>query len=619
MELTPFHFTEILPDLFVYRGAVNTGILKWGHRAILIDCDETLTPSRLEEVGITTVERIYCTQHRRPNTAGIPAFHAHLYVPQGERRQFEEATAYWQDWHNRWHLYHFRPGSQAPLQSIPVWGTVSEGDQIEWGPFLIRVLDTPGMTDGAVSYIVELCQDQTTPRAVVFSGDTLYAAGRVWDVHSLQKANGGFSDYHGFLGAAPMLIASLKKLAGTTADCLIPSHGEIITGTAAAAQLTAQRLGQLYRNYASVSALNFYFPFIFQDLQEDPWRMAPAQLSDFPAFILPVTATSFAIRSETGALFLIDCGNGTVLETLALWKEQGRYTQLEGCWVTHYHDDHVDALHQLAASTSIPIYADRHFVDILEHPSRFFLPCLSPAAAPVSHATEDGETWHWHEFELTAMHFPGQSFYHGGLLLRGHGMTVLFCGDSFAPTGMDDYTAGNRNFIGAGQGFRRCIDLLRQHRPDLIINQHQLQAFHFTGEQLDYMEHMLIARETLLAELLPWDHPNFGIDEDWLRAYPYEVEVCAGNSCIIEVRATNHTARPVELTVDPVLPPAWTSCCHPPVPSSGGETSDEWIVSARMSITISPETASGLYPVAFRVTWDGRYLGQVCHVLVRVW
>ncbi|RPJ46088.1 MAG: hypothetical protein EHM21_08930, partial [Chloroflexi bacterium] len=86
MEGTPFSFTEISTDLFVYRGAVNTGILRWGDRAILIDCDDTLTPSRLAELGIHTVERIYCTQHRRPNTAGSPAFHAAVFAPRDERR-----------------------------------------------------------------------------------------------------------------------------------------------------------------------------------------------------------------------------------------------------------------------------------------------------------------------------------------------------------------------------------------------------------------------------------------------------------------------------------------------------------------------------------------------------
>jgi glyoxylase-like metal-dependent hydrolase (beta-lactamase superfamily II) len=619
MELIPFQFVELSPDLFIYHGAVNTGILKMGDRAILIDCDDTLTPARLLELGIHAVERIYCTQHRRPNTAGIPGFHSAVYVPRGERRQFEEASEYWQDWHNRWHLYHCRPGPLSPLQSMPVQGAVCEGDRFQWGDFSICALDTPGMTDGAVSYLVERTRAQSAPRTVTFCGDVLYAAGQVWDVHSLQKNFGTFSDYHGFLGAARMLIASLKKLADTPTDCLVTSHGGVIDAPAAAAHLTAQRLEQFYRNYAAISSLNFYFPHLFQELRDDPMRMAPAPTIDFPDFILPVAATSFAIRSESGALFLIDCGDDSVLETLDAWKEQGRYSQLEACWVTHYHDDHVDALHHLAAFRLTLIYADEHLSEILTHPARFFLPCISPAAAPVIHATTHGETWRWHEFELTALHLPGQSFYHGGLLLRGQGMTVLFGGDSFSPAGVDDYTAGNRNFLAAGQGFRRCIDLLRQYQPDLILNQHQRQAFHFTDEQLDFMEQNLITREALLAELLPWDHPNFGTDEGWIRAYPYEVETCPGGTCMVEVRATNHAAQPTGLTVKAVLPPGWTAHDQAPVLSPKRESQGEWIVNARVAITIPSGTGAGIYPLAFQVTWGGRYLGQVCHGLVKVW
>jgi hypothetical protein len=43
------------------------------------------------------------------------------------------------------------------------------------------------------------------------------------------------------------------------------------------------------------------------------------------------------------------------------------------------------------------------------------------------------------------------------------------------------------------------------------------------------------------------------------------------------------------------------------------------MVRARVSIAIPPETEAGQYPLAVRVTWGGRYLGQVCHALVNVW
>ncbi len=609
--MTPFHFTQLSPDLYLYHGAVNTGILKWNERAILIDCDDTLTPARLAELGIAAVEAIYCTQHRRPNTAGCAAFQSAVFAPQAERRQFESAAAYWQDWRNRWHLYHCRPGPHAPLHDIPLGGVVREGDTLQWGCFSISVLETPGMTDGAVSYLVE---SEATGK-VIFSGDVIYAAGQVWDIHSLQKNMGTFSDYHGFLGATRTLIASLNKLGNTPAQWLIPAHGEPIPDPGAAAQLTVQRLEQLYRNYAAISALNFYFPHLFEDLRADPWRMSPAEQHAFPPFIRPVAATSFAILSDSGALFLIDCGHDSVLEKLGVWKEQHLYTQVEGCWVTHYHDDHVDALHHLAAATQAPIYTDEHLAEIITQPQRFFLPCISPAAAPVTHATHDGETWRWREFELTALHFPGQSLYHGGLLLRGHGVSVLFCGDSFAPTGLDDYTAGNRNFLGAEQGYRRCIHLLRRYRPDLILNQHQGKAFHFTDEQLSYMEEMLIARQAMLAELLPWEDPNFGVDEGWLRAYPYEAETCAGASCALEARATNHAA-PQTLKVEAVLPPGWSGESHSP--SFTKEIGGELLTIASVTLHIPPGVEPGSYPVALRVTWGERYLGQICHAIVKV-
>lgn len=622
MPFQPFEFTAISPGVFVYAGAVNTGVLQAGDRAVLIDCDDTLTPARLAELGIRQVERIYCTQHRRPNTAGIPAFSAAVYAPLGESRLLSEGAATWRSWHNRWHLYHSRPGPQAPLRDIDLAGTVQEGDRLEWGGFRLGVLATPGMTDGAVSYVVEPPGASPQPRAVVFCGDVLYGPGQVWDVHALQKNAGEFSDYHGFLGAARTLIASLGKLGETGAAGLVPSHCDpragMITDPAGAARAVIQRLEALLRNYAAISALNFYFPDMLGYLADDPARMAPCAQLDFPDFIVPVAATSFAIRSETGALFLVDCGQDAVLDTLNAWQAQGRFTRLEGCWVTHYHDDHVDALHHLASARRTPIHADEHFAEVLEHPARFYLPCISPAAAPVGHVTTHGQTWRWHEFELTALHLPGQSFYNGGLLLRGHGLTVLFGGDSFAPTGLDDYNAGNRNLLGAGQGYRRCIELLRAYRPDLILNQHQGKAFHFSDTQLDYMDGMLADREALLADLLPWAHPNYGIDEGWIRAYPYQVDACAGSSCRIEVRAANHAGAPGDLAVSAALPDGWEQPGQPAPGWTSRQNSAEWLTHAAVTINVPAGTAPGIYPAAFRVTWNGRYLGQVCHALIQV-
>jgi hypothetical protein len=265
--------------------------------------------------------------------------------------------------------------------------------------------------------------------------------------------------------------------------------------------------------------------------------------------------------------------------------------------------------------------------EIVEEPLRFHLPCISPCSAPVARATGEGESWRWHEFALTAYHFPGQTLYHGGLLVEGRGARVFFAGDSGAPTGLDDYCAQNRVFLGVGRGFRRCIEIWRACRPDAIFNEHQEQAFHFSSQQLDTMDGMLAERERLFGELLPWAHPDFGTDEYWVRADPYEQAVAPGEVFAVDVVFTNHGPAPVEARVAPVLPAGW-GWAEPRnqavvrVPARTEGLAAGWCTdpdrAARLWIVVPDDAAPGLVVIPFRVTWDGRYLGQIRHALVRV-
>jgi glyoxylase-like metal-dependent hydrolase (beta-lactamase superfamily II) len=617
---TPMDSIKLLPDLHILKGAVNTGVLVRDGKALLFDCCDSVTTKRLQALGVDAVEMILCTQHRRPNCAGVPSFvegGAKLVVPAEERSLFEDADAYWSDWKNRWHLYHNQPGPQVLANPVAVTKSVGDGNTIEWRDTVIRVIDTPGATDGSVSYIMEIDGE-----SICFCGDVLSGPGEVWDLHSLQKGFGGLRDYHGFLGNGNKLMASLKKLGQSGASQLVPSHGAPITDSASAIQGLEKNFDALWRNYTATSALNFYFKELFDDLKDDPQRMTPAQTLDPPAWVRRVAFTSFAVVSETGAALLIDCGHDSVLQKIQQWRGEKEITTVEGCWVTHYHDDHVDALHRVANELQCPIMTDRRLSEIIEHPQRFFLPCIAPCGAPVAKATEDGESWSWHEFKLTAFHFPGQTFYHAGLLVEGHGESVFFAGDSGAPSGLDDYCAGNRVFLGAEKGSRQCLDIWRKHQPDYIMNQHQDRAFHFTAEQLDYMESMLEKRENIINEMTPWDNANFAIDEWWLRTYPYQQDTYAGATIVIDVESTNHGDTPAKLHVEAVLPEGWhaenPATITIPAQTSGSRdsalpTPDH---AARVALSIPDTSQPGQYIIPFRVTWNGKYLGQYRHAMV---
>ena len=616
--------TRCTDNLHVFDGAVNTGVLVAGTEAVLFDCCDTVTPERLAALGVERVVMILATQHRRMNTAGARPFleaGAELVVPAGEQPLFDDVESYWNDDKNRWHLYHHQPGPMVQAASLPVTRAVAEGNVITWQGTEIRVLDTPGATDGSVSYLIEL--EGTT---YCFSGDCIYAPGRVWDFSSLQKKYGRLGDYHGFIGNKEKLIPSLKKLKTSGADVLVPAHGEIMHDPAAAINALLENLDAVWRNYTSISCLNHYFAGIFDDTKDDPLRMKPVPTRKQPTFVTEHVYTSFGVRSETGAFLLIDCGIEKVVDKVQEWLDDGEISEVEGCWITHYHDDHVDGLGVLQERIGCPVLTVDHMAEVIEHPERFFLPCISPVSAPVVRK-HDGETWRWHEFALTAYHFPGQTFYHSGLLVEGHGTSVFFAGDSGSPTGIDDHCCPNRNFLGMGRGFRRCFAIWRRHKPEYIFNEHQTPAFSFTDADLDYMDDILEKREALFADVLPWEHPNFGIDESWVRVYPYEQDAAAGASFRMDVQFTNHASVEITAKAEPVLPEGWTwdterSTAEITIPAETYGTVDDYVPNpdkaAEVWITPPENTVPGKYIIPFRITWNGRYLGAMRNGIVNV-
>ncbi|MFC1694365.1 MBL fold metallo-hydrolase [Candidatus Latescibacterota bacterium] len=467
-----------------------------------------------------------------------------LVVPVGERDLFEDVDRYWSEVNNRWHIYRFQPGPQVLVSPLPVKRAVSEGDVIEWEGYRIRVLDTPGATMGAVSYLVEV-----EGKTYCFSGDVLYGPGQVWNTYSLTSPG-----YKGILGNRPLLKTSLDKLDKSGASKLIPSHGDVMDNPSEATQLTADRIDEAWLLFSAISSLRIRTPARTDDGIDDPRRMPPVQVVEMVQFVRRIPHTTYLIRSKAGAVFMVDCGADNIVSEL---QRQG-VNNIEGIWVTHIHDDHIGGLAQLYSRYRCPIIADEHYAEILEHPRRFILPCIHNEGVPVARVTTHGESWKWKEFTMTAYHFPGQTQYHGGLLVEGRGERFFFSGDSFSHYGVDNDTPANRNFLGKGRGHRKCIDVLREANPDIILHSHFDFTWRFTSEQLDYMDSILAKQEQQYALLLPWEDPNFGTDTGWVRAYPYEQDVFRGCDGVFEMRFTNHAGSPAKATVEPVLPDGWT-------------------------------------------------------------
>lgn len=545
------HFSQLSEHLYVHHGHVNTGILLDGDRALLIDPSGAPLQRTLAELGITKVDQILFTHHHRDSTTGFPiSDEVRIGVPAEEASWFTEVETFWNDPQYRWHLYNYHPHNLMLADAISVTDTYTDGAQITWGSASLTVLETPGHTDGSVTYLIDV-----DSKRFAFTGDLIYDEGKIWELYSLQKGQ-QTTDYHGFLGARDELKESLEKVRQASPTALIPTHGVVMNDPDKAIDTLLERLAYCYDKYVSISALRHYFPQLFEEFDGHPGHM-PIREGKPPPEFLRHFGTTWLIISENNEAFVMDCGSPNIIKQIQQLQVDGEISEVTQFWVTHYHDDHVNATPEFQETFPCETIADSVVAAVITNPIGFRLPCISPSVTRVDRITQDGDSWHWNEFTMTAYHFPGQTYYHGGLLVEGHGVRMFFGGDSFTMAGIDDYCSGNRNLLGADVGYEKCLRLIQKLKPTHIFNCHVDPAFDFTDAEIAFMLDTLAEREKCYTELFPWDHANYGMDEHWVRCDPYEQEVAPGGTAQLRVEITNHSDEPRTATAQPILPASW--------------------------------------------------------------
>jgi glyoxylase-like metal-dependent hydrolase (beta-lactamase superfamily II) len=558
------HVEAVAPGVSVVHGAVNGVLIRRSGEVLAIYGDPRPKPASVREVLFTHHRRDVAWAGQQIVSNGAEAI-----GPAGEKALFDDVAEFWERYRtSRFHDYS-NQSSRILGEPIHLSRAVRDGEKVDWHGLSIQVMETPGYTRGAVSYLFE-----TGGKRVACVGDLIYGDGQILDLFSLQDKipEAAEDGYHGYAARAGQVIASLRKIAAWKPDLLIPARGPVIKHPAEAIDKLTQRLQGVFANHFSIDALRWYRGddkiriMAGRVLGTAPvtWMPIAEKVQDkLPEWIIPITNSRLLV-SKTGAAFLIDCGNRKVVEEVERLKRAGTITRLDGIYITHYHDDHTDMAQALSDEFHCPVYASAKMRDILEHPEAYRMPCLTPNAIHNVRAMQDGEKQQWNEFEFTYSYFPGQTLYHGGLLVkREGGGTILFVGDSFTPTGMDDYCLLNRNFLEPEEGFSNCLrDISHIDEEYMLINQHVPPAFRFSSRQLDSMAETFHARRALMADLFPFDDPNFGLDEQWARFYPYTAATKANRTAELKVVIRNHSSRKQQFRVIAHVPPGWKTSEH---------------------------------------------------------
>ncbi len=551
---------KVTPRVSIVSGPINGVLVRQAGKTLAVYGDPRPDPP--------LVEKVLFTHHRRDVVRagrGLVERGAEAIVPEAERELFTGVTEFWGQFAVKTRFHDYRNQTTKILaEPFRRVRTVHGGDRIDWEGTSIEVLDTPGYTRGSVSYLLEL-----DGKRIACAGDLIYGDGKILDLYSLQDeiAETREDGYHGYAARAADVITSLRKIAEWKPDLLIPARGPAIDHPTEAIDILIKRLRAALASHFEIDALRWYRGDDKLRIQAGrvmggptPQWMPSAETvqKDLPIWIVQLP-TSRLIISGSGAAFLVDCGNQKVVQEVRRLQQEGLFKTLDGIFITHYHDDHTNFAQAAASEFHCPVLTSAEMKDILAHPGAYHMPCLTSNPVTDLQVFAEGERRRWHEFEFTYSYFPGQTFYHDGLVVKKDGgETIFFAGDSFTPTGIDDYCLLNRNLMDPDKGFLYCLSLMKPWTPDyLIINQHVSPLFRFSPQQVDFMIANLKQRTRLLRDVVPWDDANFGVDEQWARFYPYGIEASAGQRLELKVVICNHSPSRQTFQITPHAPAGW--------------------------------------------------------------
>ncbi len=232
-----FEWMHLSDHLLCFEDICNVYALVENDAAILIDFGSGAVLDHLGEIGVNRVSAILHTHHHRDQcqgdgravAAGIP-----IYVPAHERRLFEQAESIWAA-KQLYDMYNVRNTYYSLTRNVPVAGSLEDFSAWSSGGYTFTVLPTPGHSLGSLTLLAEI-----DGRRVAFTGDLLYAAGKVQTMYDMQYN-------YGAVDGVEAAILSLANLARRAPHWICPSHGQPMQDAENAIQQTRANLTSFFK------------------------------------------------------------------------------------------------------------------------------------------------------------------------------------------------------------------------------------------------------------------------------------------------------------------------------------------------------------------------------------
>jgi glyoxylase-like metal-dependent hydrolase (beta-lactamase superfamily II) len=548
--------SEIAPGIFRVADTCNVYVVREpaGRTAVAIDFGSGLALDHLRDMGVDRITDVLMTHHHRDQAQGLPRAVAEgirIHVPPAERDLFADVEAMW---HSRtlYNDYNLRQDKFSLLESVPVHDVVPEYRRRTYAGTTVEVVPTPGHTTGSVSYLVE-----RDGRRLVFTGDLIYAPGKVW---SLAATQWSYVDNEG----PAMTVLSCYQLMQRDVDLLLPSHGEPMDDPPHALALLAERV----RHYVDSRRP---YPWDLRALLDNPFTT----LTEHLLLNRTSNSCSYVLVSETGAALVIDYGYDMYtglppggdrasrrpwLASIPALRRNHGVTAIEVALPTHYHDDHVAGMNLLRDVEGTQIWAPVNVAEILEAPMVQDLPCTWFDPVPVDRRLPLGESFTWHEYQIRVHDLPGHTLYAAAYEFVVDGVKVLVTSDQQlgvgavgGPREVLNYQYRNRFRIG---DYQASAELYRRVAPQLMLSGHWAPRW-VEEDYLDMLTYEGAEQVRIHRELLPLDDVDSGADGLLARIAPYYSRAETGTVSRFLVSVSNPYRSVQKAVVRLVLPVGW--------------------------------------------------------------
>jgi hypothetical protein len=249
------------------------------------------------------------------------------------------------------------------------------------------------------------------------------------------------------------------------------------------------------------------------------------------------------------------------------------------------------------------------------------LGCIVPEPLRVDRALRHEETFRWDEYELTMTHSPGHAEHQMALFVSIDGRLVGFTGDAYSFSPERPTADGSMRirpvFLNhvESDSYQKSMRNLIQYRPDIIAPGHG-RPFPLTDQMIQATKAVIDKHADFYRKLIADPDCDFGLDAQWVRIYPYQMYLRAGESVQAEIRVRNHRSTPMKIEVAFVLPDGWRA--------EPGKLSMEAPAKARIARPFRlfagqrDAKSSPRLAIAADVMAEGKHLGQIAEAVVNI-